>query len=567
MHHLFAVPDAWCTPRGRALFAGGACSGLFIGAVCGWAAIAGVLLPDGVFSDTDKPESNLLVIYSVAICAMSLSGTPAGLLCDRAPPLYGVAAAGGCVVLSSLAIGLLPSSSGFAFLPPFVLLAIGGNTCFFAATKLGFLFPKAHRAGILATICALYDASSAVSLLFFLAYQIGFSRAVIFTAYATLGAILFGSWAWTVSGIDAAAAPAAIDDGGYCGDDDLRMKHASAGDDSAKPATAARDSKSSPTAATTRPPRANRATNDWSDVTSTTLICDTSANQSPGFTRQVLDVASVVSPSGRRGPPSASPLGRVAGRSLFSTAKLEKPLDVKAEPLLSVEEAAVASALDEGSTERRRETTPSWGSVPELHGVSLLDQLTSGQLIVGLSWYLLSQQRVNLYLGTARSMLAAQGDSTGYYTALHTALLPAGLAFVPVIAHAHARYGVIGTMQLTTLMGAAHGLCAVWLPLDWQPVTFCLFTCLRMATFATFSIYTAEAFGPAASATLTGFIFLVGGLASLSLMPIGFFVADRLDGDWSAVFHVYTALCLPQLGLLGLASWHWHRVRRRHIQP
>ena len=55
---------------------------------------------------------------------------------------------------------------------------------------------------------------------------------------------------------------------------------------------------------------------------------------------------------------------------------------------------------------------------------SLLDQLTSGQLIVGLSWYLLSQQRVNLYLGTARSMLAAQGDSTGYYTALHTALLP-----------------------------------------------------------------------------------------------------------------------------------------------
>ena len=82
------------------------------------------------------------------------------------------------------------------------------------------------------------------------------------------------------------------------------------------------------------------------------------------------------------------------------------------------------------------------------------------------------------------------------------------------VALAHARYGVVGTLQLNTLMGACHGMCVVWLPLDWQWVTFCLFACLRMATFATFSIYAAEAFGPSASATLTGFIFLVGGLAS-----------------------------------------------------
>ena len=125
------------------------------------------------------------------------------------------------------------------------------------------------------------------------------------------------------------------------------------------------------------------------------------------------------------------------------------------------------------------------GGVPELHDAPLLRQLTSSQLVVGLVWYLLSQQRINLYLGTARTLLAAQGDATGYYAALHTALLPAGLAFVPLVAVVHGRYGVLGTMQLNTLMGAAHCACAIWLPLDSQWITFSLFTCLRMASFAT----------------------------------------------------------------------------------
>lgn len=145
------------TQRGRILLAGSACSGLFIGTVCSWSAISSVLLPDGVFRESDAPTENLLVIYSVAVCAMSLSGTPAGLLCDRAPLEYGVVVAGACVVLGSLLIGVLPSSSGFNFMPPFMLLAIGGNTCFFAATKMSFLFPNARRPAIIATVCALYE--------------------------------------------------------------------------------------------------------------------------------------------------------------------------------------------------------------------------------------------------------------------------------------------------------------------------------------------------------------------------------------------------------------------------
>ena len=515
---IFVVPDSWRTPEARALIAGCACSGLFIGTVCGWSSISGVLLADGVFAESEAPNENLLVVYSVTQCALSLSGPPAGLLCDRMPLVYGVAASGTCVIIASLIIGALPASAGFGFLPPFVLLAVGGNTCFFAAIKLQFFFPEAYRPTIAATICALYDASSVVSLLFFLAYQAGFSREAIFTSYGIFGALMFGSWAWTVAKTDTGARSD--------GNDDYST---------ARQASSLAEECGSPTTMH----RSHHFT-------------ETTMHRSPSFTEQTLAVASLVTKIHR------SPSFTSQSVSVGSCCAAQDG----ATPLLPVYEAPEESMngpAHDTASGLVMAPPPGRGSVPALHDAPLLTQLSSSQLAVGLAWYLFSQQRINLYLGTARVMLLAQGDSTGYYASLHTALLPAGLAFVPLIAVAHTRYGVVGTLQLSTLLGGLHGVCALYLPLDWQWITFCLFTCLRMATFAVFSIYTAEAFGPTASGTLTGFIFLVGGLASLSLVPIGSYVAHALHGDWAFVYCVYTLLCLPQLALVSSASWYWER--------
>ena len=518
---IFVVPDSWRTPEARALIAGCACSGLFIGTVCGWSSISGVLLADGVFAESEAPNENLLVVYSVTQCALSLSGPPAGLLCDRMPLVYGVAASGTCVIIASLIIGALPASAGFGFLPPFVLLAVGGNTCFFAAIKLQFFFPEAYRPTIAATICALYDASSVVSLLFFLAYQAGFSREAIFTSYGIFGALMFGSWAWTVAKTDTGARSD--------GNDDYST---------ARQASSLAEECGSPTTMH----RSHHFT-------------ETTMHRSPSFTEQTLAVASLVTKIHR------SPSFTSQSVSVGSCCAAQDG----ATPLLPVYEApeeSINGPAHDTASGLVMAPPPGRGSVPALHDAPLLTQLSSSQLVVGLAWYLFSQQRINLYLGTARVMLLAQGDSTGYYASLHTALLPAGLAFVPLIAVAHTRYGVVGTLQLSTLMGGLHGVCALYLPLDWQWITFCLFTCLRMATFAVFSIYTAEAFGPTASGTLTGFIFLVGGLASLSLVPIGSYVAYALHGDWAFVYCVYTLLCLPQLALVSTASWYWERRPR-----
>ena len=194
-----------------------------------------------------------------------------------------------------------------------------------------------------------------------------------------------------------------------------------------------------------------------------------------------------------------------------------------------------------------------------MHEAPLTTQLISSQLLVGLVWYLIGQQRINVYLGTVSSVLAAQGDDDGWYAALQTALLPTGLVFVPVVAAAHRQYGTLGTMQFVTLLAGLQMLWATRLPLRWQPATFLLFAAHRMASLSTFAIYMAQVFGPSASATPMGLLVLLGGVVSLSLGPIGYYVEQTFSGDWTLVYAACALMSLPQLALLCMASWRWKR--------
>ncbi len=523
--HLAAVPHSWTTVRARRLVAGCACAGLYIANVCGWAAFATIFQADGIFADgcgNEVPcaaqDEAFLVIYSAAVAAMSLSGTLAGLLCDRMPPIWGVSTAGACIVLGCLAIGLLPSSSGFWFLPATVLFAVGGNTTFFAATKQAFLFPSSQRPAILSVVCGLYDASTAISLVFLVAFHAGFSRADIFVAHAALAAVLYGTWA--AASLEPLASAA-----------------------------------TKPTADLIAAPSAESATK-LATKPATALPSRLHALKQPLLSAQAhgssAAARSRVESSARASSPSAQ---GDAGSSGAADAEREA---VGAEAVGAEAVGAEAVGAEAVGPASRR--------LPPLHEATLGEQLRSLQLLVGFVWYLISQQRCNLYLGTARAVLLQRGDD-GVYMAMHTALLPAGLLFVPALACAHRRLGVLGSMQLVTLMGGVHGLLVLGLPLGWQPLTFLLFACYRVAVFATFSIYTSEAFGPQASGTLTGAIFFLGGLGTLALVPVGLLVDERLGGDWDAVYWVFTLLTLPKLGLVWGATRYWAEAEASRDAP
>ncbi|EOD23517.1 hypothetical protein EMIHUDRAFT_116378 [Emiliania huxleyi CCMP1516] len=446
---------------------GSACGLLYIGAICGWGAISVILEADGVCGDACAPgeelpcpaqNNNLLLIYTIAMSAMNLSGTPGGILCDKCGVIGGAAAAGVAVILGAAAVGVLDSSDSTMFQAAFVLMACGGNTTFFAALKMVFMFPQEKHATILSTICALYDASSAVPLLFFLAFSAGASREAIFLSYAASAAVLFAAWIGAL----------------------LYVRSAGAAPD----------------------PKTSRAA---------------------GLSKDSFVAARLSAMQGR---------GSVMASERFtSTVYQEMP------------------------------SAPSEHEVPTLHTSTLTGMLTSSQFFLGLLWFVLSAQRCNLYLGTVKYVLEEQGDDDNKYMAILTAMLPLGLACVPVIAFVHDKLKLLGSMQAVTALGMVYGLCAIFLPLHLQPITFVLFAGYRAAVFSVFCIYATHVFGPLASGTVNGVIFFIGGIASMSLAPISSFVNGSLDGDWSPVYHTYSALCLVQLVAVSLAARWWRRAR------
>lgn len=189
-----------------ALYAAYACAGMYISAVCGWASLSSVLEQDGIFAESCADDGwqrpclaqldNLVQVYTVSIVMLALSSPLAGCIVDHSAPWVPVVFAGACVCIGSMGIALLPSTAGPQFIPAFAILSVGGNATYFAASRLAFFLPLERRPFTLSLISTLYDASSAVPVLFFFAYtSLHVSRALIFASYSVLGMLLFGTWA------------------------------------------------------------------------------------------------------------------------------------------------------------------------------------------------------------------------------------------------------------------------------------------------------------------------------------------------------------------------------------
>ena len=123
-----------------------------------------------------------------------------GILLDKAGPGT-LCVIGG--LLQSLGLLLIGMAQGDAessldlFFVAFVMSAIGGTALMQQSLKLAFLLPT-HFALIMSLTNCFVDSSSVVPLLFYRLYVMGFSRQVIFTAFALLCLLssLLLAWSW-----------------------------------------------------------------------------------------------------------------------------------------------------------------------------------------------------------------------------------------------------------------------------------------------------------------------------------------------------------------------------------
>lgn len=166
------------------------------GIVFGYAALKPVLIDEGVYRDScaDSPDVNTCVeihlnfMFTVAAAGTNVAALPIGAILDHfGPRICGII---GTVLLFSAGLLLayaqeLPFD---AFLPGYLLLALGGPFTFISSFQLSNAFPR-HSGLILALLTGAFDSSSAIFLIYRLIYNAShgaFGHRRFFLVYLTV---------------------------------------------------------------------------------------------------------------------------------------------------------------------------------------------------------------------------------------------------------------------------------------------------------------------------------------------------------------------------------------------
>ncbi|KDO24619.1 hypothetical protein SPRG_10151 [Saprolegnia parasitica CBS 223.65] len=187
---------------------------LFGGFIYGWASILLFLQGERQYASlcaTDSAidsvthtcvaqDNRLNVIFGVAQVTFTISSLPIGMLLDRFGPTI-LAACGGVASTLGLLLFAISDASGFdAFLPAYVLTALGGMATLLVGFQTGFVLPGWQTA-ILASINCAFDASAVLPTVLYAIYDAsGASRRTLLIIYACLAAATYSLWTflwWT----------------------------------------------------------------------------------------------------------------------------------------------------------------------------------------------------------------------------------------------------------------------------------------------------------------------------------------------------------------------------------
>lgn len=197
----------WLT-NGSALL----CVFMFSGIIFGWAPLKLILQREGQFARLcghDEPTPCVAQtirfnrIFTSAQFFLSFASLPVGFFLDHCSKVthYAVAAVLEITGLLLVAAADYSDTDDVPFLDEFLLgytlMSLGGGMAMMGAFPASFLLP-AVQGGILAGVSCLFDASSIVFAVFAQLHAVNaqvFSRSHLFTAYAAVAAIIYGTLA------------------------------------------------------------------------------------------------------------------------------------------------------------------------------------------------------------------------------------------------------------------------------------------------------------------------------------------------------------------------------------
>ncbi|EQC36710.1 hypothetical protein, variant [Saprolegnia diclina VS20] len=181
---------------------------LFGGFIYGWASIllflqgehqyASLCAVDSVIDSVTHTcvaqDNRLNVIFGAAQVTFTISSLPIGMLLDRFGPTVLTACGGVASTLGVLLFAISNASEFDAFLPAYILTALGGMATLLVGFQTGFVLPS-WQTVILAGINCTFDASAVLPTVLYAIHDAsGASRRTLLIVYACLAAVTYSVW-------------------------------------------------------------------------------------------------------------------------------------------------------------------------------------------------------------------------------------------------------------------------------------------------------------------------------------------------------------------------------------
>lgn len=173
--------------------------------------------------------------------------------------------------------------------------------------------------------------------------------------------------------------------------------------------------------------------------------------------------------------------------------------------------------------------------------------------------------RANLYLGTVplvnEDVATKVGGNSDAVDVAVSFIVPAGFLSVPLFTSSVSQFGLVGTMQVTNIIGFVYNALQFIPNLGVQALAAVVFTIGRAFLFAVIADFNAQTFGILSMGTIQGICFLAGAFLNLFQAPLVAWTVSGLDGNTIPMLLVGLCISIP-LPIV----WEWQRCGQKQ-QP
>ncbi|CAJ1395686.1 unnamed protein product [Effrenium voratum] len=204
---------------------------------------------------------------------------------------------------------------------------------------------------------------------------------------------------------------------------------------------------------------------------------------------------------------------------------------------------------------------------------TILQQMKSLEFLTIFLFSTVQLTHSNLYIGSVNDVnaeIAEKSGSTGQLAHVNTIVsfvIPMGFVAVPAITASIRRFGNVGTLQITNVLGILVNLLQMMPSLWLQAITVCLFATFRAYLFSNVPQFNAHYFGVLNMGRIQGICFLSGGLLNLVQVPlINYSLLTLKDFTLMLVICIVATL-IPMIACVALQVQERRKLRESLLRP